>query len=130
MELEEAAGFQTPVDVVLDVGGRSAEAGLAFSWRVDTIGCIVWLSREAALVYGRPADELVGKPITVLSEEAQSAQDVGRLARLLAEGRCAPYETTHRRRDGGEVRLLFEGVIEYDGSGRVAGAQGRARVLD
>ncbi|MEW5966116.1 MAG: EAL domain-containing protein [Pseudomonadota bacterium] len=66
----------------------------------DGAGRVVEANARAAAAYGRPREELVGRPLADLRAEPEDAaayaEDMERLAR---EG-AARYETRHRRQDG------------------------------
>lgn len=95
-------------------------------WSVDAIGCITFINNVSAQIYGFTPDELIGRPITVLCDEAQARKDVERLALLLGGKPCTGYRTTHRHKDGTPVPLVVVAARQLDAAGRVTNAVGLA----
>jgi len=98
-------------------------------WSIDAIGCITFVNHVCAEIYGYTAEEMTGRTITMLCDEAQARHDVERLALLLGGRTCAGYRTIHRHRDGTPVPLVVVASRQLDPSGRVTGAVGLAIAL-
>ena len=98
-------------------------------WSADAIGCITSINPAAERIYGFPAKELIGRPITQLSYEDHGQRDLDRLYRLLAGVPCTGYRTLHRTRDGQALPMLILGEARRDENGRVNGALGLAIVV-
>ena len=98
-------------------------------WETDLAGCIKRIQGDVALVYGRALEQLVGQPITFLSDAAQGRADLERLSLLLAGMPCIGYETCHRGVGGAPVYLRVDAELLRDANDRIAGARGTARLL-
>jgi len=95
-------------------------------WALDAIGCVTFINRVAEQVYGYSPEELIGRPITMLCDEAQSRKDLERLALLLGGKSCTGYRTVHRRKDGISVPLAVVATRQTDEQGRTVSAVGIA----
>ena len=83
----------------------------------DLDGTIVSWNRGAERLYGYPAAEVVGKPISLLMSEDRSYELDGILGRIRRGERVESLETVHRDRNGDwiDVSLSMSPVIGPDG---------------
>src|SRR4028118_233231 len=63
-------------------------------------GVITSWNRGAQRIFGYTADEVIGKPVTILIPEDQLDEEPSILARIRAGERIEHYETVRRRKDG------------------------------
>lgn len=99
-------------------------------WSVDAIGCITFVNGVSREIYGYAPEELLGRPITMLCDEAQARTDLERLALLLGGKPCTGYRTVHRHKDGSAVPLTVVAARQLDANGRVTQAVGLAIAMD
>ena len=76
---------------------------------------------------GYTARDLLGQPVTFLSETAQGERDLAQLQQALSGAPCTGYETILRTGYGEEIRLHIRAEVLRDTAGRVAGIRGTAR---
>jgi PAS domain S-box-containing protein len=88
----------------------------------DLDGIVASWNRGAERIFGYSADEMIGKPITVIIPEDRRDEEADLLRRLRNGERIEHFETVRRRRDGTlrDVSLTVSPVV--DGDGRVIGA--------
>lgn len=98
-------------------------------WETDLAGCIKRIQGDVAAIYGRTPEQLIGQPITFLSDEAQGRTDLDRLSLLFAGVPCSGYQTCHRGASGARVHLRIDAELLRDANDRIAGARGTARLL-
>jgi len=98
-------------------------------WETDLAGCIKRIQGDVEAVYGRSANQLLGQPVTFLSDAIQGQRDLERLSALLAGSRCTGYKTRHLASDGLSVDLHIDGEVLRDANDRIVGARGTARCL-
>ncbi|HEX3505192.1 MAG TPA: PAS domain S-box protein [Xanthobacteraceae bacterium] len=93
----------------------------------DLHGIILSWNRGAERIYGYTADEVIGKPVTVLMPPDRVDEEPGILARICRGERIEHYETIRRRKNGTliDVSLTVSPVKDY--AGRVIGAAKIAR---
>lgn len=93
----------------------------------DLNGVIVSWNRGAEDLFGYPAAEAVGNPITLIIPEDRRDEEVHILARLRRGERIDHFETTRRRRDGSLVDISLTISPVRDRNGRIVGASKIAR---
>lgn len=103
------------------------EGGPQLLWSVDAIGCITFINQASREIYGYAPEELIGRPVTVLSDDEQARKDVEALALLLGGRPCQGYRTVHRHKDGTPIPLLVAAARHLDASGNVLTAVGVAQ---
>ena len=103
------------------------EGGPQLLWSVDAIGCITFINQASREIYGYAPEELIGRPVTVLSDDEQARKDVEALALLLGGRPCEGYRTVHRHKDGTPLPLLVAAARHLDASGNVLTAVGVAQ---
>ncbi len=96
-----------------------------FSTALD--GTILNWNRGAERIYGYPAEEAVGRPVSFLSppERADEAADI--MARILRGERLRHYETVRVRKDGRRIDVSLAVSPIKDAMGRVVGISAIAR---
>lgn len=93
-------------------------------WEIDRAGCIKSIDGDVESLYGRTRDQLLGQPITFLSDGAQGQRDMERLAALLSGQRCTGYETVHYATDGAALHVSVRAKVWRDAGDRIIGARG------
>jgi len=97
-------------------------------WSIDTAAR--WTSvnaNGARSIYGREANELVGRPFVEVIAPELRERDYAVFRRVLEGQPLAGYETRHLRSDGTPVDLSFSATTVRDADGRPLGAAGTAR---
>ncbi|HEX8148997.1 MAG TPA: PAS domain S-box protein [Pyrinomonadaceae bacterium] len=90
-------------------------------------GVITSWNRGAERIFGYTADEVIGRPITVLFPEDHIDEEPAILARIRAGERVEHYETVRRRKDGSLVDISLTISPITDAGGRIVGASKIAR---
>ena len=93
-------------------------------WEIDRAGCIKSIEGDVESLYGRTREQLLGQPITFLSDGAEGQRDMDRLAALLAGQRCTGYETIHHAMDGSGIHVGVRAKVWRDAGDRIIGARG------
>jgi len=97
-------------------------------WRCDEKGCYVYLNNACERIFGYHANEMLGRPFTDFMDEKIAERDMRQFKSLLKETRfVSEYETTHRKKDGNPVHLMFNSKVYQNEQGHVLGAQGTAQ---
>jgi PAS domain S-box-containing protein len=93
----------------------------------DLNGIITSWNTGAERMYGYPAREIIGRPISILVP-AECADEVPRLMGRLRQGeRIQNYETLWVARDGRRLNVSLSTAPIHDGAGRIMGASTIAR---
>lgn len=90
-------------------------------------GIITTWNRGAEKLFGYTAEEMIGKPITLLIPIGHSNEETALLERLRRGERIEHYDTQRMRRDGSIVDVSVTISPIMDSSGRVIGASKIAR---
>jgi PAS domain S-box-containing protein len=90
-------------------------------------GTILTWNSGAAQVYGYPAAEAIGQPMTVLLPEDRAEEETQILARIGHGDRVEHFETVRRRKDGDLIDVSLTISPIRDHSGRIIGASHVAR---
>ena len=85
-------------------------------------GSITTWNPAAERLFGYSAEEIVGRPVTVLIPPDREDEEPAFLARLAAGRRVEHYDTVRRRKDGSLVEVSLELSPITDAEGRVVGA--------
>jgi PAS domain S-box-containing protein len=93
----------------------------------DLNGIIASWNRGAERLFGYTADEVIGKPITVLIPEERHNEEPGILARIRRGERIDHYETIRRRKDGTLIDVSLTVSPVKDAQGNIVGASKIAR---
>src|ERR1051325_8434925 len=130
----------TTKNVVIDPSAELRSPGLAGYWLSAIIesaddaiisktldGIITSWNAGAARIFGYTADEVLGKPVTILFPEDHINEEPEILARLKAGQRVEHYETIRKRKDGSLVEISLTVSPILDASGKVIGASKIAR---
>jgi PAS domain S-box-containing protein len=88
----------------------------------DLDGIIQTWNAGAERLFGYTADEVVGRPVTMLMPPDRVNEEPGILARIARGERIEHYETVRRRKDGTLVEVSLSISPIRDLSGRVIGA--------
>jgi PAS domain S-box-containing protein len=90
-------------------------------------GVIQTWNRGAERIFGYMAEEVLGKPVTILMPPDRYDEEPGILARLRAGQRIEHYETVRRRKNGELLDVSLTVSPIRDSSGRVVAASKIAR---
>jgi PAS domain S-box-containing protein len=93
----------------------------------DINGIIVSWNRGAQRLFGYSADDVIGKPITILIPPERQDEGPQILARIRRGEHLDHYETVRRRKDGGLVDIALTVSPLKDAGGRIIGASKIAR---
>lgn len=93
----------------------------------DLDGIIQGWNRGAERLFGYGADEVVGKPVTILIPEDRLEEEASILGRIRKGKRVDHYETVRRRKDGGLVHVSLTVSPIIDAAGNILGASKIAR---
>lgn len=90
-------------------------------------GIITDWNHGAEMIYGYSAEEIIGKPISILLPPGQEDEESVILARLRNGERIEHFETRRRRKDGKIIDVSLTASPLRDGFGRLVGASKVAR---
>jgi PAS domain S-box-containing protein len=93
----------------------------------DLNGVITSWNKGAERIFGYTADEVVGKPVTVLFPADRLNEEPGILARIRRGEYVQHYETVRRRKDGVLIDVSLTVSPMVDVSGKIIGASKVAR---
>jgi PAS domain S-box-containing protein len=93
----------------------------------DLNGIIMSWNKSAERLFGYKADEVIGKPITILIPENRSDEERQILERIARGERVQHYETIRQRKDGSLVELSLTISPIRNDQGKVIGASKIAR---
>jgi PAS domain S-box-containing protein len=93
----------------------------------DLNGIIRTWNDGAERLFGYRADEMVGKPVTILIPPERINEEPGILARIRRGERVDHYETIRRRKDGSLVEISLTVSPVRDDNGKIIGASKIAR---
>lgn len=81
----------------------------------------------AEKVYGYSANEVVGKPVTILIPEDRVDEEKTIVERIRSGERVEPHDTVRRHKDGHDVEVSLSVSPIVDAHGRIIGASKNAR---
>src|SRR5215216_2822227 len=90
-------------------------------------GIITSWNRGAQRIFGYTADEVIGKPVTILIPEGHLDEEPTILARLRAGDRIDHYETVRVRKDGRFINISLTVSPIRGPNGQIIGASKIAR---
>lgn len=93
----------------------------------DLNGVITSWNRGAERIFGYTADEIIGRPVTMLMPPDRQAEEPVILSRLRMGERIDHFETIRRRKDGTELHISLTISPVKDATGRIVGASKIAR---
>jgi PAS domain S-box-containing protein len=93
----------------------------------DLNGVILTWNRAAERMFGYPAEEAVGRNITIVIPEDRLDEETEVLTRIRAGFSVEHFETIRRRKDGGLLNISLTVSPIRDAAGRVVGASKIAR---
>lgn len=93
----------------------------------DLNGTIISWNAGAERLFGYPAAEIIGKPVTVLIPDDHLDEEPGIIERIRRGERIDHYETIRRRRDGTLIDVSLSVSPVMDAEGRVVAASKIAR---
>jgi PAS domain S-box-containing protein len=90
-------------------------------------GIIQTWNRGAERIFGYTAEEVIGKPVTILMPPERYDEEPGILARLRRGERIDHYQTVRQRKDGTLIDISLTVSPVRDHAGRIIGASKIAR---
>jgi PAS domain S-box-containing protein len=93
----------------------------------STDGLLTSWNPGAERMFGYSAEEVIGKPITLLTPPDRAGEPNERLHEVLASGDVVHVETVRRRKDGGLVEVAFTYSPIRNGNGEIVGVSAIAR---
>jgi PAS domain S-box-containing protein len=93
----------------------------------DLDGFIMSWNRGAEQLFGYTADEVIGKPVTILIPAERQDEEPEILARIRRDERIGNYETVRCRKDGSFVAISLTVSPIYGSNGEIIGASKIAR---
>jgi PAS domain S-box-containing protein len=93
----------------------------------DLDGVITSWNRGAERLFGYTAEDVIGKPVTLLIPPERLDEEPGILERIRRGERVDHYETVRRRKDGTNVDISLTISPMRNGVGRIVGASKIAR---
>lgn len=93
----------------------------------DLNGIIKTWNKGAERIFGYTADEVIGKPVTILFPEDHLDEEPGILGRIRQGQRVDHYETIRRRKDGRLIHISLTVSPVKDDEGNIIGASKIAR---
>jgi PAS domain S-box-containing protein len=93
----------------------------------DLDGVIATWNKGAQRLFGYFAEEIIGKPVTILIPEDRQDEETGILERIRRGERVDHFETIRRRKDGSLVNISLTVSPVTDEFGRIIGASKIAR---
>src|SRR4029079_9803958 len=93
----------------------------------DLNGVITSWNKGAEIIFGYEANEVIGKPISLLIPEERHDEEPSILERIRRGHRVEHYETVRRRKDGGLIDISLTVSPLADATGSIVGASKIAR---
>jgi PAS domain S-box-containing protein len=93
----------------------------------DVNGIITSWNGAAQRIFGYAADEIIGKPITLLVPADRRDEEASILERVKRGERVQPYDTVRKRKGGGLVDIFVTISALRDAAGKITGASKIAR---
>lgn len=93
----------------------------------DLNGIIATWNKAAERLFGYFAEEVIGKPITIIIPHDRLDEEIGILQRLRRGERIDHFETVRQRKDGSLINISLTISPVTDDTGRVIGASKIAR---
>ena len=90
-------------------------------------GAITSWNRGAERIYGYSANEIIGRPMSMLIQPDRPDEMEGILARIRAGERVEHYETVRLRKDGKAIAISLTVSPIYDSAGKLVGVSSIAR---
>lgn len=90
-------------------------------------GIVVSWNKGAERIFGYTAEEMIGKPVTVLIPPGRADEEPEIIERLKRGERVEHYETVRRRKDGREIHVSLTVSPIKDARGKIIGASRIAR---
>ncbi len=89
---------------------------------VDRSGALVYVNDAFCRMLGYPRNELVGKPLVKLCDDANKAILQAQLAELLNKGRQVEYELYYTAQSGRQMPVLSTAMSLCDAEGEITGS--------
>jgi PAS domain S-box-containing protein len=89
---------------------------------IELNGNIASWNRAAEDIFGYTAEEVVGKPISMLTPAERVREEAEMIALIGCGGRVKPFETVRKRRDGSQIEVALTISPIHNDDGSLAGA--------
>ena len=129
-----AGALSGAVNIMIDVTERHASEQAAMRLAAivessddailskDLDGIIRSWNAAAERLFGYSAEEVIGRPLTLLVPKDRRDEEIGFLARIRAGERTDHFETLRRRKDGSLVEVSWSVSPLKDSGGKIIGA--------
>ncbi len=94
---------------------------------IDLNGVIRSWNAGAERIFGYAADEIVGKPVTLLISQDRHDEEPSTLGRILRGERIDHYQTIRQRKDGTQIDISLTVSPIRNAEGKITGASKIAR---
>lgn len=98
----------------------------AILWK-DLNGIIASWNKGAERIFGYTAEEVIGRPVTILMPPDRQDEEPAILARIRSGERVEHYETIRQRKDGSLINISLTVSPVRDAAGNIVGASKIAR---
>lgn len=95
-------------------------------WKCDVEGKFTFLNSAWENTHGYKVEEMLGRPFSDFQRSEVFERDIIEFTKHLDGGFVKGYETTHLRKDGTEIHLIFNALPLFNSSGKIIGTQGTA----
>ena len=89
---------------------------------LDSTGIVLSWNTAAERMFGWAAEEIVGRPVQLLSPQARKSEQAVGLSKVLLGETVGKFATVRQRRDGVEALVAISMAPIMDGNGAVVGA--------
>jgi PAS domain S-box-containing protein len=94
---------------------------------IDLNGNIASWNRAAEDIFGYTAEEVAGKPVSMLTPAERAREEAEMIALIGCGGRVKPFETARKRRDGSQIHVALTISPIHNDDGSLAGVSYIAR---
>ena len=95
-------------------------------WSVDAEGRFTFVNKACRYIYGYEPEEMIGRLFTDFEPPEQIEKDLEIFARILAGESVFQYESIQIAKDGRNLNLMFNAIVNRDDEGNVLGTAGTA----
>ncbi|MFH1673145.1 MAG: ATP-binding protein [Pseudomonadota bacterium] len=86
---------------------------------VDSDGKIKTVNRATRKLLGYKEEELISKPVEIISESKEIFLEEAKLEELIDDGKVVNYETEYKTKKGNKIPMLFSGSVIMDKEGAI-----------
>ncbi len=95
-------------------------------WSIDKSGYLTFVNQAVKNIYGYEPEELIGQHISKLELPEQIQQHKEYFQQFVVAESVFHYEAIHLAKDGRQLNMLFNGIIQRDEAGNILGTTGTA----